>query len=127
MKAKTRLIKLRKENPLLTGSAIGRMIGLSRQYVSRILQQEGLHNVQPTYKRKVVLCKICGKRTPRGQMLCPVGECKDLYYNVEVTCSFCQYKFILKRGQINQQWRIGSKNIYCSRACVNKGRRDGII
>ena len=126
MDRKKSIIQLRKRKPLLTGSEIGRKIGVSRQYVSNILKEEGLHNKQPTYKKIVVLCKICEKATPRGQRVCPTRECKDKYYNVDVTCTFCQYPFKMKRGHIIQRHKRGLKHIYCSQSCYSKGKHDGI-
>ena len=34
MKAKNKIIKIRKQNPLVTGSEIARKVGVCRQYVS---------------------------------------------------------------------------------------------
>ena len=126
MKTNKRIIRLRKQKPLLTGSEIGRIIGVSRQYVSQILKDEDLNNIQPTYKKIVVNCKVCGTRTPRGQQLCPTGTCKDKYYNVDVTCAFCKVSFIMKRGHVIQRYNRGLKHIYCSPACYSKGKRDGL-
>ena len=126
MRTDKRIIRLRKRQPLLTGSEIGRIIGVSRQYVSRILSQEGLHNVQPNYKKVVVNCNVCGKRTPRGQKLCPTGSCRETYYNVEVACAFCKLPFIMKRGHVVQRYKRKLKHIYCSPACYSKGKRDGL-
>ena len=126
MKVRNKIVRLRKQQPLLTGSEIIRKIGISRQYVSKILKQEGLHNTQPTYKNKVVTCKVCGRSTPKGQQLCPTGDCKDKYYNIGVTCSFCKVSFVLKRGHIVQRYNRGLKHIYCSSTCYAKGQKDGL-
>ena len=126
MRTDKKIVRLRKQKPLLTGSEIGRIIGVSRQYVSAILSQEGLHNKQPTYKKTIVSCKICGKATPRGQQLCPIGECRDKYYKVDVTCTFCKYPFKMKRGHVTQRYRRGWKHIYCSQSCYAKGKTDGL-
>ena len=103
MDKKESIIHLRKRKPLLTGSEIGRTIGVSRQYVSRILKEEGLHNIQPKYNK---ICEICGKRTPRGQMLCPTGECRDKYYNIEIFCAFF-------RSLLNSSFNIFFGHIGC--------------
>ena len=121
-----KIIRLRKEQPLLTGSEIGRKMDISRQYVSRILQEADLNNKQPNYKRVVVPCKICGKTTPRGQKLCPIGDCREKYYKVDVACAFCKYPFKIKRGHVVQSYRRGWKHIYCSRSCYAKGKKDGL-
>jgi len=126
MKTDKKIIKMRKQQPLLTGSEMGRILNVSRQYVSRILKEADLHNIQPTYKRVTVQCKVCGKTTPRGQQICPLGECREQYYNIDVTCSFCKYSFRIKRGHIIQRHKRGLKNIYCSHECYAKGKRDGI-
>ena len=126
MQSELRIIRLRKEQPLLTGSDIGRKIGVSRQYVSKILKKEGLHNRQPTYKTKIVLCLVCNKTTPRGTRLCPTGDCKQIYYNIEVTCAFCKFNFTIKRAHIVQRYKRGWNHIYCSKKCYNRGQRDGL-
>lgn len=126
MKTDKKIIKMRKQQPLLTGSEMGRIIGVSRQYISKILKQEGLHNIQPNYQRKVVACKVCGNKTPRGQQLCPTGECKDKYYNIDVTCAFCKSPFTLKRSHVIQRYNRGLKHIYCGTACYAKGQKDGL-
>ena len=126
MKTDKKIIKLRKEQPLLTGSEISRTMSISRQYVSRILKEADLNNKQPNYKRVVVSCKVCGKTTPRGQKICPVGDCRDTYYNIAVTCSFCKYAFTMKRGHIVQRYKRGWKHICCSHTCYAKGKTDGL-
>ena len=126
MKVDKKIVRLRKEQPLLTGSAISRKLQISRQYVSRVLKEADLNNKQPQYKKVVVTCKICGKVTPRGQMLCPEGECNEKYYLVDVQCSFCHSPFQLKRGVVKQSFDRGLKHIYCSRSCYAKGKSDGL-
>ncbi len=126
MKIDKKIVKLRKENPLLTGSEISRTMKVSRQYVSRILQEADLNNRQPNYKRVVRTCEVCGQPTPRGQKLCTVGDCRETYYNVDVTCAFCKYRFKMKRGHVTQRYRRGWKHIYCSHSCYAKGKTDGL-
>ena len=126
MKIDKKIVKLRKENPLLTGSEISRTMKVSRQYVSRILQEADLNNRQPNYKRVVRTCEVCGQPTPRGQKLCTVGDCRETYYNVDVTCAFCKYRFKMKRGHIIQRHKRGLNHIYCSHSCYSRGKRDGI-
>jgi len=126
MKAKNKIIKIRKQNPLVTGSEIARKVGVCRQYVSRILKEKGLNNIQPNYKKKVVLCVVCDRTTPRGTRLCPNGDCKDLYYNIEVTCAFCKYDFKIQRSHIIQRYNRGMRHIYCSKPCYARGQKDGL-
>ena len=126
MRTDKKIIKLRKEQPLLTGSEISRKIKISRQYVSRVLQEADLNNRQPNYKRVVVPCKVCEEPTPRGQKLCPVGDCKDIYYNIAVKCSFCKYEFKMKRSHVVQRYKRGWKHIYCSHSCYARGQKDGL-
>ena len=126
MRTDKKIIKLRKEQPLLTGSEISRTMKVSRQYVSRILQEADLNNRQPNYKRVIITCKVCGKTTPRGQQLCPVGDCREKYYEVAVACAFCQYPFKIKRGHVIQRHKRGWKHIYCSRSCYARGKTDGL-
>ena len=126
MRTDKKIIRLRKQKPLLTGSEIGRKLNVSRQYVYKVLKDAGLNNRQPHYKQKIVLCQVCGNRTPRNQKLCPTGECKRTYYYVDVECSFCHHKFQLQRSHVIQRYNRGRKHIYCSHKCYGLGQRDGI-
>ena len=126
MRTDKKIIRLRKQKPLLTGSEIGRKLDVSRQYVYKVLKDAGLHNRQPNYKKKIVLCLVCGARTPRNQQLCPTGDCKEKYFYVDVECSFCHYKFKLQRSHVIQRYYRGRAHIYCSQKCYGLGQRDGI-
>jgi predicted amidophosphoribosyltransferase len=126
MRHKKKIIRLRTRQPLLTGSEISRKLEISRQYVTKVLKNAGLNNKQPHYKKKIMLCKVCGARTPRNQKVCPTGDCKEKYFHVDVECSFCHYKFNLQRSHVIQRYTRGMKHIYCSQKCYGLGQRDGI-
>jgi len=126
MRTDKKIVRLRQRNPLLTGSTIASTIGVSRQYVSRILKQQGLNNKQPHYKKIVVLCRYCQSVTQKNKKFCSNSICRQRYYHIPVQCSFCHYSFTLERGQIIQRHKRGMKNIYCSQQCYAKGQSDGI-
>ena len=126
MRTDKKIIRLRKQKPLLTGSEIGRKLNVSRQYVYKVLKDAGVNNRQPHYKKNIVLCKVCGSITPRKQVFCPTGDCKRKYFYVDVECSFCHHKFHLQRSHVVQRHQRGMKHIYCSQKCYGLGQRDGI-
>jgi len=124
MRTDKKVIRLRKQQPLLTGSAIARKLNISRQYVCDILRKEGLNNRQPHYKKRITTCENCGKITPRSQKFCPKSDCSDSFYYLDVTCSFCHYNFKLLKSRIMVRYNRGSRKIYCSRGCYSKGKKD---
>ena len=126
MRNKKKIIRLRNQQPLLTGSEIGRKLNVSKQYVHKILKDANLNNRQPHYKKKIEHCMVCRNVTPNNQQLCPTGECNQKYFYADVECSFCHYKFKLQRSHVIQRYKRGMKHIYCSRKCYGRGQRDGI-
>lgn len=126
MRTDKKIIRLRTRNPLLTGTEIASKIGVTRQYVSQILKQNGLNNKQPHYKKKVAVCRVCQTITKNNKKFCSNSVCRQQYYHIPVECAFCHYQFTLERGQIVQRYNRGMKNIYCSHSCYAKGQKDGI-
>ena len=126
MRTHKKIIRLRKKQPFLTGSEISRKLDVSRQYVYKVLKDAGLNNRQPNYKKRVILCMVCGKRTPRNQKICPASSCKEEYFYVDVECSFSHHKFQLHRSHVVQRYKRGRKHIYCGQKCYGLGQRDGI-
>lgn len=125
MRTDKKIIRLRKQQPLLTGSAIARKLNISRQYVSRILQRAELNNIQPHYRKRVTTCLLCGKVTLRQQKFCPNSDCSDQYYYIDVTCAFCHYNFKVLKSTIKKGYKRGSRYIYCSFTCYSKGKKQG--
>ena len=122
MKSRNRIIRWRKRFPLMRPIDMARKLNVSRQYVYKILKKYDLPTSAPP-QRKVRHCPICYDIVPTRAKVCP-GRCRYEYTNIQVTCSFCTYKFLRKRWQIISCYRRGYQNIYCSRSCYYKSRRD---
>ena len=122
MSSKEQIIQLRTENPLMNSVEIGTEVGVSKQYVHKILRKEGLHTSVPK-RKKFNRCKQCNEPVGPRVNICS-GSCHFLYYRIKVTCSFCHEDFYLKRSEVIQRHRRKYKNIYCSKPCSDKGRKD---
>ena len=117
---------LRMKNPLMDMVEIGKSLGVSKQYVHKILKKSDFHTGVPK-KRTIRLCRVCRQAiaSRKHSVVCS-SECKEKLYLVDVVCSFCHYKFKRKRSQVARGHREGYKRIYCSLICRNKGRKDYI-
>ena len=118
-----RIRQLRLENPLMNLVDIGAELGVSKQYVHKILKKADLHTGVPK-KKKIYRCVVCHEAILKKAKLCS-GQCRFKYYRIQVACSFCHVDFYLKRSVVTQRHREGYKYIYCSRNCRNRGVRDG--
>ena len=118
-----KILQLRNENPLMNSVEIGKTVGVSKQYVHKILKKEGLVTYVP--KRKTIYkCKLCDNVLPKGKRTVCSPECHFKYYRIPVTCSFCHVGFYLKRSEVAQRYKRRYNRIHCSRTCYNKDRRD---
>ena len=124
MKAKNRIVRLRKKYPLLHSIDIAKTIGVSKQYVSYILQKNDLITCVPKAKKDLRTCTGCSILHGYNRKFCS-NACRFKYTNIEVECSFCHVKFYRKRHVLLKNYRYGYKNIYCSRSCTYRGWRDG--
>ena len=124
MKPKNKIVRLRNKYPLMSNAEIGRQVGVSRDYVGDILKKNGLVTNVPrqTFKKH---CDICGNLISKWRRI-PVcsSRCRFLYFRIRVTCSYCKVDFHLKRGEVAQRYRRGYNNIYCSRSCYDRYRRE---
>ena len=123
MGSKDKIIQLRTENPLMNSVEIGTEVGVSKQYVHKILRKEGLHTSVPK-KKRFNRCKQCNEPVKPSVNICS-GTCHFNYYRIKVTCSFCHVDFYLQRSEVTQRYKRGYNNIYCSKPCYYKGRKDG--
>lgn len=124
MKAKNKIVRLRKRNPLLPSNQIAKDVGVSRQYVSTVLQKHELPTAAPRIK-KLKECLKCKELHSRKQRFCS-SECRFKYTHINVTCSFCHLDFYRIRHVIDNRTRAGYNRIFCSRACYYRGQRDGL-
>jgi len=124
MRAKKKVVRLRNQHPLMSNAEIGRKIGVSRAYVFNVLKKNDLVTNVP-HKLDILYCVICGNvmKGKRFSLTCS-PRCRFLYNRIKVKCSYCTVEFYLRRSEISQRYKRGYKNIYCSRLCYNRGRRD---
>ena len=59
MKPKNKIIRLRERNPLLPSNQIAKAVGVSRQWVSYVLNRAGLVTAAPRQKA-ISTCMKCG-------------------------------------------------------------------
>ena len=124
MRAKKKIVRLRNQHPLMSNADIGRKVGVSRAYVFTILKSNDLVTNVP-HKLHIKHCVICGNvMNNRLPSLTCSRHCRFLYNRIKVECSYCTVEFYLKRSEVSQRHGRGHKNIYCSRLCYNRGRRN---
>lgn len=124
MKPKNKIIRLRTKYPLLPSNQIAQRVGVSRQYVSIILQKSELPTAAPRIK-KLKECLECKGMHFRRQRFCS-PNCHFTYSQISVTCTFCNMNFYRARHVIDNRTRAGYNRIYCSRRCYYRGQRDGL-
>ena len=124
MKAKNKIIRLRHRHPLMSNAEIGRKIGVSRNYVRKVLQKNHLITKVPR-KTPTKYCDICGIPIPAGRKnpVCS-SKCHFLYFRIKVTCTYCKINFYLKRGEVAQRYKRGYNNIYCSQSCYRRQKKE---
>ena len=92
MKAKLKIIRYRKRWPLKSSYEISKMVGVSRQYVSKILKQAELPTSAPREKKIIFFCKQCdvglSYQGKRGQSKNYCSDtCKYNYRWIKVKCT----------------------------------------
>ena len=61
MKAKNKIVRLRKKHPFMSSSEISRKVGVTRIYVHNILKDNNLETNVPK-PQKVIYCKVYNYR-----------------------------------------------------------------
>jgi len=111
--------KLRISNLFMSMSAIARVIGISRQRVFQILQEEGLptkHLVKPVNKDQYS-CLACGKISPNKYCS---NECQKQWRQIPIVCTRCGKLFFRDVHQLLANYRDHSDTIFCSRNCQSR-------
>lgn len=124
MRPKKKIVRLRNQHPLMSNAEIGRKVGVSRSYVYNILKKNDLVTNVPR-KLTIKHCTVCGivMKGKKLSLTCS-QRCRFLHNRIKVECSYCTVEFYLRRSEVSQRYKRGYKNIYCSRLCYNRGRRD---
>ena len=127
MRAKLKIIRYRKRWPLKSSYKIAQEVGVSRQYVHKILKQADLTTSVPRHT-KIYTCIQCDSNYKRvknkGSKSFCSSICKHDYYHVKVKCSFCRVIFRRLRGHLTRGLKQGYTHLYCSPTCRNKGGRE---
>ena len=116
---RTRMIlALRRQNPQLTGADIGRLVGVSRERVRQVLQEEQL------VTRKSYKCTQCGKYFVEGYNyeLCS-SECRRAKYYSPIKCVTCGTMFWRLKSVVRIRERrpeYTSKLQFCSMSCSSR-------
>ena len=121
-----RVKELRMFNPFMTMSDIARLVGISRQRVFQILQQEGLptrHFIRQINKYQYK-CLECGKIS--ANKFCS-EECQKQWQQIPVVCTRCGKLFSRDVHKFLAAYRDHGDTIFCSRNCQSKwiGERYG--
>ena len=111
-----RVTDIRSTDLSVTMSEIGRMVGISRQRVYQILNEEGLATKHPT-KKYQYRCPECGAISTRK--FCCV-ECKKRWQQVPVICSGCGKLFFRNQSRFLNYYRYHNDVLFCSKECTGK-------
>jgi hypothetical protein len=105
---------LKNIHPCWSQTKIAKTVGKTRQWVSHVLNQEGLNT-----KRKKV-CINCGEDRGGNKMFCS-RKCFTAYHNVEVTCEVCG---VTKQRKISEVLHYDDHHkrahTFCSKQCQGK-------
>jgi len=121
MKAKNKIVRLRKKHPFMSSSEISRKVGVTRIYVHNILKDNNLETNVPK-PQKVIYCKVCGDiTTDKGRI--HKGKCTFNSRFMRLTCSWCKVPFYRKTKIVKVRIRNKLKNIYCTYKCYGEYRK----
>ena len=114
-----RVCQLRFNDIYMTMSEIARLVGISRQRVFQILQENGLptkHLVRQINKYRYN-CPVCGKISINK--FCS-DECKKQWQQIPVVCTKCGKLFFRDIHKFLYNYRDHNETIFCGRNCQSK-------
>jgi|TARA_Y100000401_G_C8316277_1_gene222652 hypothetical protein len=121
MKAKNKVVRLRKNNPFMSISEIARQVGIDVSYARRVLIKNNLPT-KVSKPKPVVYCKVCREiTTDRGGI--HKDKCRFKWNRVKLTCYFCRVPFYRSRKRVMQGYRLKLKNVYCTQTCYQAYRK----
>ena len=110
-----KIIRLRILYPNHTLTEIGKTVGVTRERVRQILQEENLPTSRP---KKVYTCIDCDQELSSPRQRCP--QCTlDLHWP-EVVCNDCNNIFRIRRSNLNRKMkdpRYTTASNFCNRIC----------
>ena len=107
---------LRSANLSMKMTEIAKIVGVSRQRVYQILQEENLPT-KSHVKKFLYECPVCGKVS--SHKFCS-DKCKKNWLQIPVICSECGTLFIRSRKQFMNSYRYHSDVLFCSKKCTGK-------
>ena len=107
---------LRSADLFMKMSEIARIVGVSRQRVYQILQEEGLPTKQHV-KKCLYACLVCGRIT--NHKFCS-GECRKEWLQIPVVCSECGNLFIRRRSSFLNSYPHHNNVLFCGKKCTGK-------
>ena len=110
------VIELRSANLSMTMSEIARRVGMSRQRVFQILQEEGLPTKHCVNIKKYQ-CLECGAVSPHK--FCS-DECKKKWQQIPIICNGCGKLFFRNVTQFLHNYRKHNHALFCSNNCAHK-------
>jgi len=114
-----RVKELRVTNHFMTMAEIARVVGITRQRVFQVLQEEGLptkHLVRPV-KKYQYNCLVCGKISTNK--FCS-KECEKQWRQIPIVCTKCGRIFFRSTTQLLHNYRTHNRSLFCSKDCAGK-------
>jgi DNA-binding XRE family transcriptional regulator/endogenous inhibitor of DNA gyrase (YacG/DUF329 family) len=113
---RSRVKDLRSADLHMKMSEIAKIIGISRQRVFQILQEEELLTKQHV-KKCLYACPVCGRIT--SHKFCS-EECRKEWLQIPVICSECGNLFIRRRSKFMNSYPHHNNALFCSKKCTGK-------
>lgn len=113
-------IRLRKDNPCLTSSDIGRELGVTRERIRQILARDAL----PTRRlHQEYVCQQCGTTIQQPRRFCSL-KCRFEYNHPVIECDQCGKLFRRDTSKILASARnpLSFGRFFCNRHCLGKYR-----
>ena len=118
-----KIINYRKNYPEMTLEAIGNEIGVSKQRVAQVLNEEKLETRSINQIPKdLPPCRNCGTIVPNVRRVFCSNECRYPEGKKTLTCYYCNTEVILFHSQYKARM-TKYNHVHCSRACYFKSRK----
>jgi len=121
--ARIKAVQLRKDNPMMTLEAIGASVGVTKQRVYKIFQDEGIARRPKKTRKHFKLCRNCGILI-NTRLFCS-DKCREEDLYTDLPCSTCGKLVKHRKYIILQKLKKQQYNFFCSRKCFHiKTRKD---
>jgi transcription elongation factor Elf1 len=111
-----KIIKVRLENPCLTGVSIARQFSISPERVRQFLTEANLPSAHFYNYNRRYICLNCGNEfvSAYPKRFCS-PECRHRYYWILVECEVCGKLFEIRKSALLRQDQTSGR--FCSREC----------